>query len=146
MEVICRYNLPFMGNIALKLGGKVLWQLTTIVAPDTLLRWIRADKKSGKKTPMKRGRRRTREQIRRVILKLAKENHWGYTRILGELKKLGIHSISRNTVKRTMKIARISRWRMNHSPRPKNAGGQTRSRPTSKTRTFRWRMFDASSG
>jgi putative transposase len=30
---------------------------------------------------------------------------WGYTRILGELKKLGIRSISRNTVKRILKDA-----------------------------------------
>jgi hypothetical protein len=31
---------------------------------------------------------------------VAKENEWGYTRIfLGELEKLGIRSISRNTVK-----------------------------------------------
>ena len=45
------------------------------------------------------------EQIRRLILKLAKENEWGYTRILGELKKLGIVSISRNTVKRILNDA-----------------------------------------
>jgi putative transposase len=50
-------------------------------------------------------RRRTPEQIRRLILKLAKENQWGYTRILGELRKLGIESLSRNTVKRILKDA-----------------------------------------
>jgi putative transposase len=82
-----------------------LRQLTTIVTPGTLLRWIREDKKSGKKVPAKRGRRRTPEQIRRLILKLARENEWGYTRILGELKKLGIRSLSKNTVKRILKDA-----------------------------------------
>lgn len=92
-------------RFAQKLGGKVLRQLTTIVAPDTLLRWIRAEKKDGKKEAVKRGRRRTPEQIRRLILKLAKENQWGYTRILGELRKLGIHSISRSTIKRILKDA-----------------------------------------
>lgn len=92
-------------KFAQKLGGKVLRQLTTIVAPDTLLGWIRTEKKGGNKTPVKRGRRRTPEQIRRLVLKLAKENQWGYTRILGELKKLGVRSISRNTVKRILKDA-----------------------------------------
>ncbi len=48
---------------------------------------------------MPRGRRRTAEQICRLILKFARENSWGYTRILGELKKLGVRSVSRNTVK-----------------------------------------------
>ena len=83
--------------------GKALHQLATIVRPDTLLRWIREEK--GKKPPAKRGRRRTPEQIRRLILKLARENEWGYTCILGELKKLGVRSISKNTVKRILKDA-----------------------------------------
>lgn len=103
-------------RFALKLGGKVLRQLTTIVAPDTLLKWIRAEKKDGKKQPVKRGRRRTPDQIRRLILKLSKENEWGYTRILGELKKLGIFSLSRNTVKRILKDAGLD-------PGPKRGEG-----------------------
>ena len=37
------------------------------------------------------------------MLRLAKENSWGYTRILGELRKLGIKSISRQTVKVILK-------------------------------------------
>ncbi|MCU0880794.1 MAG: hypothetical protein MUF06_23745, partial [Pirellulaceae bacterium] len=77
-------------KFAQKLGGKVLRQLTTIVAPSTLLTWIRDEKKGKKKTPVKRGRRRTPDEIRKLVLKLARENEWGYTRILGELKKLGI--------------------------------------------------------
>jgi putative transposase len=35
-------------------------------------------------------------QIWELVIKLAKENDWGYTRILGELKKLGM--ICRSTV------------------------------------------------
>jgi putative transposase len=85
--------------------GKALHQLATIVKPGTLLRWIREEKQQGKKKPAKRGRRRTPEQIRLLILKLARENEWGYTRILGELKKLGIRSLSKNTVKRILKDA-----------------------------------------
>jgi putative transposase len=90
--------------------------LATIVRPDTLLRWIREENKHGKRVPVKRGRRRTPEQIRRLILKLARENEWGYARILGELKKLGIRSLSKNTVKRILKDAGLD-------PGPKRGEG-----------------------
>jgi putative transposase len=33
------------------------------------------------------------------VLKIARENGWGYTRVLGELKKFGVHTVSRTTVK-----------------------------------------------
>ncbi|HTU23752.1 MAG TPA: integrase core domain-containing protein [Pirellulales bacterium] len=83
--------------------GQALDSLVSIVHPGTLRRWIREDRKGKRKTPAPRGRRRTAEQIRRLILKLAKENSWGYTRILGELKKLGVRAVSRNTVKNILK-------------------------------------------
>ena len=38
-----------------------------------------------------------------MILKLAHENDWSYTRILSELRKLGIKAVSRNTVKNILK-------------------------------------------
>ena len=44
------------------------------------------------------GRPRANEGIRELILKLARETGWGYTRILGELKKLGVRSVARSTV------------------------------------------------
>lgn len=66
-------------KFAKKLGGKVLRQLTTIVAPSTILGWIRADKKQ-KPKKRKRGRPNTPEQIRDLILLMAKENQWGYTK------------------------------------------------------------------
>ncbi|WP_425619061.1 integrase core domain-containing protein [Anatilimnocola sp. NA78] len=91
-------------KFAQKLGGKVLRQLTTIVAPETLLGWIRAEKKP-KPQKRKRGRPNTPEQIRQLILLMARENQWGYTRIMGELKKLGIKPPSRNTVKNILKAA-----------------------------------------
>lgn len=83
--------------------GKAIHQLATIVSPDTVMRWIREYQKDLKKPPAKRGRRRTPDDIRQLIVLLAKENEWGYTRILGELRKLGIRSISRNTVKAILK-------------------------------------------
>ncbi|WP_254508175.1 integrase core domain-containing protein [Anatilimnocola floriformis] len=89
-------------KFAHKLGGKVLSQLATIVHPSTIMRWIAAEKKN-KPKPKPRGRPRTPEQLRKLILKMAKENEWGYTRIMGELKKLGIKPPSRNTVRAILK-------------------------------------------
>jgi putative transposase len=82
--------------------GQALDHLITIVHPDTLRRWIRESRKQRKLKPGKVGRRPTALEIRRLIFKLARETGWGYTRILGELKKLGIKSVSRNTVKRIL--------------------------------------------
>lgn len=83
--------------------GSAIHELATIVKPGTILGWIREAKRNPGQPPAKRGRRRTPRQIRNLIVKLARENQWGYTRILGELRKLGIRSLSRNTVKRILK-------------------------------------------
>jgi len=83
--------------------GKALNELVTIVHPDTLRRWIREADGRPKRKLTKVGRPRTKEEIREMIIKLARENDWGYTRILGELKKLGIKPPSRNTVKNILK-------------------------------------------
>jgi putative transposase len=83
--------------------GQAIDQLVSIVHPNTLRRWIRESCKHRKLKPVKVGRRPTAESIRGLIIKLARETGWGYTRILGELKKLGIKSVSRNTVKRILK-------------------------------------------
>ncbi|MEQ8667892.1 MAG: integrase core domain-containing protein [Pirellulales bacterium] len=93
-------------NKLVKFGSKLgaaLGDLVTIVHPDTLRRWIREAGKPGKKTPVKKGRPRTKADIRELIIRFARENDWGYTRIMGELKKLGIKPPSRNTVKNILK-------------------------------------------
>ena len=54
------------------------------------------------------GRPRTASDIRDLVIKLARENIWGYTRVLGELRKLGIESISRSTVKAILKEHHIA--------------------------------------
>jgi putative transposase len=41
--------------------------------------------------------------VRQLALKLERENAWGYTRILGELKKLGVGKVSRATVANILK-------------------------------------------
>jgi putative transposase len=85
--------------------GRVLHELVTIVTPGTFLRWIRDEKRMGWRRikPTQRGRSRTAEEIRRLIVKLAKENAWGYARIVGELKKLGFRSIKKSTVRNILK-------------------------------------------
>ncbi len=104
---ILRSKLPTRVNVTekernklVKFGaklGKALCELVTIVHPDTLRRWIREAGKTAKRKPAKVGRPRTSEEIRERIIKLAGENDWGYTRILGELRKRGIKSVSRHT-------------------------------------------------
>lgn len=82
-----------------KVGRKVgaaIKNLITIVSPQTFRRWVNGEKRP--KRSIKRGRPRTPEEIRELIIRIAKETGLGYTRILGELKKLGIHKISRTTV------------------------------------------------
>jgi len=83
--------------------GKAVHEIVTIVSPSTLLRWIRESKKPGGIKHVRKGRPRTKEEIRELITRFARENDWGYTRIMGELKKLGIQPPSRNTVKNILK-------------------------------------------
>src|SRR5262249_4185723 len=98
----------------LKIGkapGSGIRCLISIVAPRTFLRWLQGEKaQEGKQKPTKAaqpGRPRTKEEIRQLVLKLARENAWGYTRILGELKKLGVPKISRSTVVNILKAAEL---------------------------------------
>ena len=81
--------------------GKAIRELTNIVSPKTFLRWMNQEPK-GLMKPLptrKPGRPKTSEEIRELVVRLARENHWGYTRILGEIRKLGVGKISRQTVK-----------------------------------------------
>lgn len=88
--------------------GRPSRRLVSIVSPQTFLRWIRdADKCRPRKTGRKPGRPKSPEQIRRLVLRLAKETGWGYTRILGELKKLGV-KVSRSTVVNILRDARAA--------------------------------------
>ena len=82
--------------------GTAIYGLATIVTPQTVIRWIKEDREGKNQIVVKRGRPRTSQEICLLVVKLARENEWGYTRILGELRKLGIQSISRNTVKRIL--------------------------------------------
>lgn len=45
------------------------------------------------------GRPPTRRDLKKLVLETAKTPGWGYTRILGELRKIGIISVSRSIVR-----------------------------------------------
>jgi putative transposase len=57
--------------------GSALGELVSIVHPDKLRRWIRESRKRRKLKPAKVGRRPTAIEIRKLIIKLAKDTGWG---------------------------------------------------------------------
>ena len=89
------------------LGRKTLMELSTIVTPDTILRWHRelvAQKWDySQRRKEKPGRPRVRQVIVDLVLRFAKENpSWGYDRIQGALANVG-YRISDTTVGNILK-------------------------------------------
>jgi transposase InsO family protein len=85
------------------LGRKGLAAVATIASPETILRWYRelvANKYDGSQR-RGQGRPKTSADITAIIVKMASENSWGYTRIKGALNNLG-HEVGRNTIKRIL--------------------------------------------
>jgi putative transposase len=69
-------------------GRKLLRELSTIVTPETLLKWHRD---------------LTGKEIEELVVRLAKENRsWGYLRIRGALSNLG-YEVGRNTIANMLK-------------------------------------------
>lgn len=90
-------------RLLIKLGkplGTKLRELISIVTPRTFARWVAAEDNgaSPEERPSRGGRPKTSVDVRALIVRFATENGWGFGRILGELKKLGI-AISKSTVK-----------------------------------------------
>jgi transposase InsO family protein len=88
------------------LGRKALMELTTIVTPDTILRWHRqlvAQKWDYSERRRSVGRPRVEKEIVDLVLRFARENpSWGYDRIQGALANLG-HAVSDQTVGNILK-------------------------------------------
>lgn len=86
-------------------GRKLLRDLSTIVTPETLLKWHRdliACQYDGSKR-RNPGRPATRKEIEELVVRMAMENKsWGYLRIRGALSNLG-YEVSRNTIANILK-------------------------------------------
>ncbi len=91
---ILKYGLPLGGNIRYFIG---------IVSYSTFRRWVNGIDAAKKITPKVGRPKKSTKEIRELVVKLARENNWGYTKILGELKKLRINCLSRNTVRNILK-------------------------------------------
>ena len=89
-----------------ELGRKALMELTTIVTPDTILRWHRqlvAEKWDYSKRRKSVGRPRVEKETVDLVLQFARENpSWGYDRIRDALANLG-QKISDQTVGNILK-------------------------------------------
>ncbi|MHC4124032.1 MAG: integrase core domain-containing protein [Planctomycetota bacterium] len=89
-------------KFGLPLGGSIK-DFMSIVSYTTFRKWVNEGVNNNKhKSKIGRPRKNSKE-IRELVVKLARENNWGYTRILGELKKLNIKSLSRSTIRRILK-------------------------------------------
>ncbi|MBK8977218.1 MAG: transposase [Planctomycetes bacterium] len=101
------------------LGRRLLASVASLVSPDTILAWHRR-LIARKWTYARRrvGRPGLLKEIRELVLRMSRDNPtWGYSRIQGELRKLG-HQVARSTIARTLKEhgvppspARPTSWR-----------------------------------
>lgn len=78
-----------------RLGEAVGWErltaLATVARGETIRRWHRLMAAGKLAVPRQgRGRPRTSAETEALVLRMARENHWGQIRIVGELKKLGV--------------------------------------------------------
>jgi len=92
-----------LARLGRALGRKLLAKVATIVTPDTILRWhakLIAEKWTyPRKGP---GRPPVMKLIRELVLKIARENGWGYKRIQGAPEILG-HKVARTTIAKILK-------------------------------------------
>jgi transposase InsO family protein len=103
---IARPRLTTVDRVFLAASSRVLprslWTVF-LVKPTTLLEWHRR-LVNGRWTYRRRvGRTPTRREVRQLILRMARENpRWGYQRIVGELKGLGV-VVSATTVRNVLR-------------------------------------------
>jgi putative transposase len=88
-----------------------------MVTPQTLLRWHRelVRRKWTYRSAKKPGRPGIDPEVRNIVLRMATENpRWGYVRIQGELRKLGIR-VGATTIRRVLRAQGLG-------PTPRRAG------------------------
>ncbi len=87
-----------------RLGRTVtgLREVIHIVQPETVLKWHRELVKWKWRQKPAGGRPRTSTELEQLVVRLARENDWGYGKIQGELKKLG-HALSTETIRNILK-------------------------------------------
>lgn len=105
-----RFTLAQRGRLAVRahaVGRAALRGITTLVTPQTLLRWYREliarkyDSSSGRRA----GRARTQADLVELVVTMARENPtWGYTRIRGALFNLGCE-LARSTIAKILEQA-----------------------------------------
>jgi putative transposase len=80
--------------------GPALKQLISIVRYDSFRRWLKGRSRDSRARRRRTGRPPKADELRELVIRLARENPgWGYSRILGELRKLGIADIARGTIR-----------------------------------------------
>jgi putative transposase len=106
----CPGDRAFLAALLHRLPRDVLGRLRLLVRPETVLRWHRdllARRHAARSRPKSPGRPRTVRSVRRLVLRLARENPCrGYRRIHGELLALGI-KVAASTVWEILRQAGI---------------------------------------
>ncbi len=87
-----------------RMVGPAIKGLITVVTYRTFQRWLADARKPKAERLAKRkpGRPRKPEEVRQLVVRIGTEMGCGYAKVLGELKKLGVHKICKSTVRNIM--------------------------------------------
>lgn len=95
-----------LGILAKRVGRKMLFNISNVFSPDTVLKWFRKlanSKYDGSKNRSKFGRPRITDELKKLVIEMAKDNkHLGCRQLYGYLKYLGF-KISAPTISRILK-------------------------------------------